>query len=141
MHLLSPGNGRNIFRPTSLFEVFLTATKTSWARKRFFFTDSPSGFPNSGNRHLKAGYADETRDCYKNTESFTNMALQSLKQVIRHTLDVFMPLARKIHEGLPTPEKPFLPRCLTAVRKAEFELGGINHIRPSPKLEMLEIPV
>ena len=50
-----------------------------------------------------------------------------------------MPLARKTHEALPTPEKQFLPQYLTAVRKAEFELGGINHIRPSPELGVLEI--
>jgi len=50
-----------------------------------------------------------------------------------------MPLARKTYEGLPTPEKQFLPRYLTAVRKAEFELGGINHIRSFPELGVLEI--
>ena len=64
---------------------------------------------------------------------------QSLRQVIRHTFGVFMPLARKTHEGLPTPEKQFLPRYLIAVRKAEFELGGINQIRPTPELGALEI--
>ena len=64
---------------------------------------------------------------------------QSFRQVIRHTPGVFMPLARKTHEGLPTPEKQFLPRYLIAVRKAEFELGGINHIRPTPELGALEI--
>ena len=64
---------------------------------------------------------------------------QSFKQVIRHTLGVFMPLARKTYEGLPTPEKQFLPRYLHAVRKAEFELGGINHICPTPELGALEI--
>ena len=64
---------------------------------------------------------------------------QSFRQVIRHTFGVFMPLARKTHEGLPTPEKQFLPRYLIAVRKAEFELGGINHIRPTPELGALEI--
>ena len=64
---------------------------------------------------------------------------QSFKQVIRHTLGVFMPLARKTYEGFPTPEKQFLPRHLTAVRKAEFELGGINNSRSSPELGTLEI--
>ena len=109
-------------------------------RKLFFFTDSPSGFPSSGNKRLGAGYADETRNCRaKNTKYFIDLMRQSLKQVIRHTLDAFMPLARKTHEALPTPEKQFLPRYLTAVRKAEFELGGINHIRPSPELGVLEI--
>ena len=41
--------------------------------------------------------------------------------------------------GFPIPEKQFPPRYLAAVRKAEFELGGINHIRTSPELGALEI--
>ena len=109
-------------------------------RKLFFFTDSPSGFPNSGNKCLKTGYADETQDCHtKNAKKFKNLMWQSFRQVIRHTLGALMPLARKTYEGFPTPEKQFLPRYLTEVRKAEFELGGINHIRPSPELGALEI--
>ena len=54
----------------------------------------------------------------------------------------FIPLARKTGEGLPTPEKPFpLAIFYRPVGKREFWIGEINIIRPSPELEMLEIPV
>jgi len=37
------------------------------------------------------------------------------------------------------PRKTVFAKYLIAVRKAEFELGGINQIRPTPELGALEI--
>ncbi len=118
---------------------FSCCYKSIMGRKLFFFTDSPSCFPNSGNNRLRAGYADETRDCHTKIKDLIVSIWQSLRQVIRHTLGALMPLARKTYEGLPIPEKQFLQRCLPAAWKIEFELGGINHIRPFPELGALEI--
>ena len=79
---LPPGNGRNVFRPDSLFELFLLLRKYQ-GKKLFFFTDSPSGFPNSGNKRLRAGYAagkeNIRRTSYPRKTVFATILLSSRK--------------------------------------------------------------
>ncbi len=108
-------------------------------RKLFFFTDSPSGFPSSGNNHLKTGYADETRNCHKKYKKFYGFDV-AVPQTGHSAYPWYFYAAGKENtQRASYPRKTVFATILYSSRKSEFELGGINHIRPFPELGTLEI--
>ena len=113
---LAPGDGRNVFPLSSLSKVFLAADSISQRWKRFFFTDSPSGFPSSGSKRLRLGYAAETYGCRTKSRESLKLPKTAAAQTDQPDIPIgaFMPLARKTHEELPTPEKPFPPAILSS---------------------------
>ena len=141
MHPLSPGDGQNVFPSSSLSEVFLSTVKVSWGRKLFFFTDNPSGFPSSGNKHLRLGYAAETRNCRRKDCLILKLPGAAAAQTghLAYPLVLLCRWQGKRTKSFLPQKNSFGPRYLPARRKTEFEWEGINRIRPSPELGMLKI--
>ncbi len=100
-------------------------------RKLFFFTDSPSGFPSSGNNHLKTGYADETRNCHKKYKKFYGFDVAVPQTGHSAYPWCFYAAGKENTQRASYPRKTVFATILYSSRKSEFELGGINHIRPA----------
>ena len=110
-------------------------------RKLFFFTDNPSGFPSSGNKHLRLGYAAETRNCRRKDCLILKLPGAAAAQTghLAYPLVLLCRWQGKRKKGFLPQKNSFRPRYLPAGRKTEFEWKGINEIRASPELGMPEI--